>query len=75
MTPSIYPGDVTKRLIDIDDEALATAQAALGTRTMRDTVNQALRLAGQHDVTQFEAAVADLAGIDFADRADAWRRT
>jgi Arc/MetJ family transcription regulator len=35
-------GYVTKRLIDVDDQILAKAQAALGTRTMKDTVNQAL---------------------------------
>lgn len=34
---------LTKVLIDIDDEALAEASRLLGTRTKKDTVNQALR--------------------------------
>ncbi len=34
---------MTKMLIDIDDEALATAAELLGTKTKKDTVNTALR--------------------------------
>lgn len=34
---------MTKRLVDIDDEALGEAQSALGTANMKDTVNTALR--------------------------------
>lgn len=37
---------VVKRLIDIDEGALAAAQAELGTSTMKETVNEALRRAG-----------------------------
>lgn len=33
---------MTKRLVDIDDEALAAARTALGTTTIKGTVNQAL---------------------------------
>jgi Arc/MetJ family transcription regulator len=33
---------VAKTLVDIDDEALALAAEALGTRTKKDTVNAAL---------------------------------
>ncbi len=33
---------VTKRLIDIDDELLRKATAALGAATMKETVNRAL---------------------------------
>ena len=36
---------MAKPLVDIDESALAAAQAELGTPTMKDTVNQALRLA------------------------------
>lgn len=75
VTPSIYTSGVTKRLIDIDDEALSAARAALGTATMRDTVNEALRRAGRTDAARFEAAVIALGAVDFADRADAWRRS
>jgi len=34
---------MTKRLIDVDDDALDAARAQLGTRTIKDTVNEALR--------------------------------
>ncbi|MEU1599122.1 type II toxin-antitoxin system VapB family antitoxin [Streptomyces sp. NPDC005708] len=33
---------MTKMLIDIDEEALAAAQQAFGTKTKKDTVNRAL---------------------------------
>lgn len=36
---------MTKRLVDIDDELLRAGRAALGTATMKDTVNEALRVA------------------------------
>jgi Arc/MetJ family transcription regulator len=35
---------MTKRLLDIDDAALLDAQRILETRTMKETVNEALRL-------------------------------
>jgi Arc/MetJ family transcription regulator len=34
---------MTKRLVDIDDEVLDEARRALGTTTLKDTVNEALR--------------------------------
>ena len=34
---------MAKTLIDVDEEALAAAQEALGTSTKKDTVNAALR--------------------------------
>ena len=36
---------MAKRLVDIDEKALAAARAELGTRTLKDTVNEALRRA------------------------------
>ena len=36
---------MTKRLVDIDDEILEEARHALGTTTLKDTVNQSLRTA------------------------------
>ena len=38
----IYRGEVTKRLVDIDDDLLARVREILGTPTMKDTVNGAL---------------------------------
>jgi Arc/MetJ family transcription regulator len=34
---------MTKRLVDIDDEILEEARRALGTTTLKDTVNQSLQ--------------------------------
>jgi Arc/MetJ family transcription regulator len=34
---------VTKRLIDVDDELLGSAREVLGAKTMKETVNEALR--------------------------------
>jgi Arc/MetJ family transcription regulator len=34
---------MTKTLLDVDDDLLAEATAALGTSTKKDTVNEALR--------------------------------
>ena len=65
--------DVTKRLIDIDDAALRDAQAHLGTATIKDTVNQALRLAAEERRLAIADALATLARADLADRAAAWR--
>ncbi|MGI8677052.1 MAG: DUF2191 domain-containing protein [Nocardioidaceae bacterium] len=33
---------MTKRLVDIDDEVLQAAREALGTKTLKDTVNASL---------------------------------
>ena len=62
-----------KRLIDIDEDALAAARASLGTRTLTDTVNESLRLAAKNRSARLESALADLAEFDFDDRSDAWR--
>jgi Arc/MetJ family transcription regulator len=72
---------MTKRLIDVDDEALDAARRVLGTETMKDTVNAALRASVQAaerrqrvDVAalqRFAAASRDLRDDDVM--ADAWR--
>jgi Arc/MetJ family transcription regulator len=66
-----------KHLVDLDEDSLAAARAALGTRTIKDTVNQALAQAAASTKrqTRIEAALTRLAAIDFpdADRARAWR--
>jgi Arc/MetJ family transcription regulator len=36
---------MTKRLVDIEDDVLEAAREALGTRTLKDTVNAALEAA------------------------------
>jgi Arc/MetJ family transcription regulator len=64
---------MTKRLIDVDDEALAAARAQLGTTTIKDTVNEALRSAAQQRTTQLAQALTVLADVDLDDRSAAWR--
>jgi Arc/MetJ family transcription regulator len=64
-----------KHLVDIDDDVLEAARRRLGTATMKDTVNTALRLAADEadqraDVSE---ALDKLAAFDFADREQAWR--
>ena len=42
----VYTDPMTKRLVDIDEEALDAARSHLGTTTIKATVNEALRLVG-----------------------------
>ena len=60
---------MTKRLVDIDDEILEEARRALGTTTLKETVNRSLRSIvethqrGQitkEDIQRFVAATEDL---------------
>lgn len=53
-------GTMTKRLIDVDDDALDRAKAKLGTRTTNDTVNEALRTAARERHAEFAGALATL---------------
>jgi Arc/MetJ family transcription regulator len=64
---------VAKRLVDIDDRALAAARAELGTRTLKDTVNEALRRAGARRDRRVGRALETLARARLQDRASAWR--
>ncbi len=68
---------MTKKLIDIDEDALTQAREIIGADTMKDTVNQALteviRLARRRAHAQ---RLADMDGLDLDDEsvmADAWR--
>lgn len=60
---------MTKRLVDIDDEVLESARLALGTTTLKDTVNESLRATVQasrrraltpEDIAAFVEATEDL---------------
>ncbi|MCP4960615.1 MAG: hypothetical protein GY925_15270 [Actinomycetia bacterium] len=64
---------MTKRLIDVDDDALAAARAKLGTRTIKDTVNEALRTAARERSAELASALSVLAEVDLDDRSAAWR--
>lgn len=65
-----------KHLVDIDEQALSEARGRLGTVTIKDTVNAALRLAAQDEqhAERVEDALAVLAGLDLTDedRQAAW---
>ena len=69
----VYIGEMTKRLIDVDDMALAAARARLRTHTIKDTVNTALRAAADERSEQLDEALSVLADADLEDRAAAWR--
>ena len=68
---------MTKRLVDIDDAALEAAREALETRTIKDTVNAALRAASalaarRRHLERFHAdGLPDLRDSDVMGRA--WR--
>lgn len=68
---------MTKRLIDIDDELLQKARRALGTGTMKDTVNQALAEVTRAELRRRHAArLAAGDGTDLGQddiMAGAWR--
>ena len=64
---------MSKHLVDLDEEALSVAQIRLGTTTIKDTVNAALRRTGE-DRDEKVAAALDLLGhADLVDRVEAWR--
>jgi Arc/MetJ family transcription regulator len=64
---------LTKRLIDVDDDALEAARAHFGTATIKDTVYEALRRAAADRKEELDRAVKVLAAADLDDRTDAWR--
>jgi Arc/MetJ family transcription regulator len=64
---------VSKHLVDLDEDALGAARAELGTTTIKDTVNEALRRASSKRSPRVAAALDTLAAAELEDRADAWR--
>lgn len=64
---------MAKHLIDLDESALGAARAELGTKTIKDTVNEALRRAMGLRERQVAASLDVLADARLADRSDAWR--
>lgn len=64
-TIGIYGGAaMTKTLIDIDDELLSKATAALGTTTKKDTVNQALERVVRIAAFESQVEFARAGGLD-----------
>lgn len=64
---------MTKRLIDVDDDALAAARVHLGTATIKDTVNAALREIAADRESELDRALRVLAELRLDDRSVAWR--
>ena len=64
---------MAKHLVDIDERALRSARAELGTETIKETVNQALRRAGAEHRTDIKTRLDRLARADLASREQAWR--
>ena len=62
-----------KHLIDLDDDALSAARAELGTTTIKDTVNEALRRATKERAIRISNALDVLANATLDDRENAWR--
>ena len=64
---------MAKHLIDLDEDALSAARAELGTKTIKDTINTALRQAIHLREREVGAALDVLAVGPLDDRSDAWR--
>lgn len=64
---------VAKHLIDLDEDKLGAARAELGTSTIKDTVNEALRRATAERERRVAAALDVLAEAGLDDRDQAWR--
>jgi len=64
---------MTKHLVDIDEAALRAAQAELGTITIKETVNTALRQASGDSRDVAKKRLDVLARAPLATREEAWR--
>jgi len=64
---------MAKHLVDLDEAALGSARAELGTTTIKDTVNEALRRASEQRRPRVISALDTLVAAELDDRSDAWR--
>jgi len=64
---------MAKHLVDLDEGALGAARAELGTTTIKETVNEALRRAIVDRDRRVASALDVLGAAHLEDRADAWR--
>ena len=73
----VYTFEMTKRLIDIDDDLLTQARTILDTGTMKDTVNRALEEVHRTEMLRRHAIrLSTMADLDLDDpdvMAGAWR--
>ena len=64
---------MAKHLVDIEEDALHAARTELGTKTIKDTVNRALRRAAGSDARRVRKSLDRLAEAELAPRDEAWR--
>jgi Arc/MetJ family transcription regulator len=64
---------MAKHLVDIDDATLRAAQRRLRTRTIKDTVDRALRMAADTDAARVARALDVLGSAPLQEREAAWR--
>lgn len=64
---------MSKHLVDIDEDALMAARTKFGSATIKETVNRALRQAGEDHRRVLKRRLDSLADADLADREQAWR--
>ncbi len=64
---------MSKHLVDIDDDALGAARARLGTETIKDTVNEALRQVSHGRSKEVARSIDFLVRAKLKDRDRAWR--
>lgn len=69
----VYTRVVSKHLVDIDEDALKAARFTLGTDTIKDTVNGALRRASGDHAWTVKKRLDVLGRADLAGRENAWR--
>ena len=72
LTSKILSG-MTKHLVDIDGGALSAARAELGTATLNEAVNEALRRTAATLDGRAQRSLDRLAAANLDDREDAWR--
>ena len=70
---NVYIACKGKHLVDLDEETLNVAQARLGTTTIKDTVNTALRRASEDRDAEVAAALDVLGRANLIDCAEVWR--
>jgi Arc/MetJ family transcription regulator len=73
MKRNVYTAGMSKHLVDIDEEALTAARAKFGSATIKETVNRALRQAGEDQQGVLKRRLDSLAHVDLFDREQAWR--
>ena len=64
---------MAKHLVDLDEKTLGAARAELGTTTIKDTVNEALRRATFARERRVAAALDLMTEARLEDRDEAWR--